>query len=125
YVPIDPTYPPERQEFILADAAVSVLLTEERLLRASDPRRPNVVCLDRDHKRIAANGSEAPRVRADPERVAYQIYTSGSTGKPKGVMVAHKSVANLLAHMRRWPGIDEHDILANLSTPAFDLSVPD
>src|SRR5438477_437767 len=56
---------------------------------------------------------------------ACQIYTSGSTGEPKGVRVAHSSVANLVSHMRRWPGMDEHDVLANLTTPAFDLSVPD
>jgi len=64
-------------------------------------------------------------VPADPERVAYQIYTSGSTGEPKGVKVAHRSVANLVSYMRRSPGMDEHDVLANLTTPAFDLSVPD
>ena len=125
YVPVDPTYPPQRQEFMLADAAVPVLLTEERLLHVSDPPGTAVVCLDRDRRRIAVQSSEAPRVPADPERVAYQIYTSGSTGEPKGVMVVHRSVANLLSHMRRSPGMDEHDVLANLTTPAFDLSVPD
>src|SRR4029077_3178903 len=56
---------------------------------------------------------------------AYIIYTSGSTGQPKGVQVTHRSVANLVAHMREQPGMDENDVLANLTTPAFDLSVPD
>jgi amino acid adenylation domain-containing protein len=125
YVPIDPTYPPQRQEFILADAAAPVLLTEEGVPRGSDPPSATVVFLDRDRKRIAAQSNEAPRVPADPERIAYQIYTSGSTGQPKGVMVAHSSVANLVSHMRRSPGLDEHDVVANLTTPAFDLSVPD
>jgi amino acid adenylation domain-containing protein len=125
YLPVDPTYPPQRQEFILADAAVSVLLTEERLLQVSDSQGTTVVCLDRDRRRIAARSNDAPRVPADPEQVAYQIYTSGSTGQPKGVMVGHRSVANLVSHMRRSPGLDEHDVLVNLTTPAFDLSVPD
>jgi acyl-coenzyme A synthetase/AMP-(fatty) acid ligase/acyl carrier protein len=53
------------------------------------------------------------------------IYTSGSTGEPKGVEVSHRSVANLIAEMREHPGIGENDVLANLTTPSFDLSVPD
>ena len=38
YVPIEPTYPPERQEFMLADAQAPVLLTQERFLGVIDPR---------------------------------------------------------------------------------------
>ena len=53
------------------------------------------------------------------------IYTSGSTGQPKGVEITHRSVANLIAYMRERPGLSERDVVANLTTPAFDLSVPD
>ena len=39
YVPIDPTFPPQRQEFMLADAQAPVLITQERYLGMIDPKR--------------------------------------------------------------------------------------
>jgi amino acid adenylation domain-containing protein len=125
YVPIEPTYPPQRQEFMLADAQAPVLITQERFLGTIDPRGAHVVCIDRDRELIATQSAQALDVAGDPEHPAYVIYTSGSTGQPKGVEITHRSVANLIAYMRERPGIGPHDVLANLTTPAFDLSVPD
>jgi amino acid adenylation domain-containing protein len=125
YIPIDPGYPPQRQEFMLADGGAPVLLTQERLLGAVDPRGATVVCVDRDWSRISDGSGEPLTIESDPEDLAYVIYTSGSTGQPKGVEVTHRSVANLIAHMRRQPGLGSEDVVANLTTPAFDLSVPD
>ncbi len=125
YVPVDPSYPPERQEFMLADAQVPVIVSHERLVGTLDPRGARTICLDRDHALIAGQSDQAPVVDPDPEQSAYVIYTSGSTGRPKGVQVTHRSVANLIAHMRRAPGLGEDDVVANITTPAFDLSVPD
>ncbi len=125
YVPVDPSYPPERQEFMLSDAEVPVIVSQERLVGTLNPHGAQVICVDRDHELIAAQTEQAPVVDPDPEQTAYVIYTSGSTGRPKGVQVTHRSVANLIAHMRRAPGLGEEDVLANITTPAFDLSVPD
>jgi amino acid adenylation domain-containing protein len=125
YVPVDPSYPSERRAFILSDAEVPVVVTHERLADDLDVPGAGLLCLDRDRSRIDSR-SELPLDQdADPEQLAYVIYTSGSTGKPKGVEVTHRSVANLLTHMREAPGVDENDVVANLTTPAFDLSVPD
>jgi amino acid adenylation domain-containing protein len=125
YVPIDPTYPPQRQEFMLADAQAPVLITQSRFLGAIDPRGARVICVDRDRGRIDSHPTEPVGIGVDPEQRAYVIYTSGSTGQPKGVEVTHRSVANLISHMRERPGLTADDVVANLTTPAFDLSVPD
>jgi amino acid adenylation domain-containing protein len=125
YVPIDPTYPPGRQEFMLADAKAPVLITHSQFLGAVDPRGAREICVDRDRARIDARPAEPLGLEVDPEQRAYVIYTSGSSGEPKGVEVTHRSVANLVSHMREWPGLSERDVVANLTTPAFDLSVPD
>ena len=125
YLPIEPTYPPQRQELMLADAGAQTLITDERFLGVVDPRGGQTICLERDDDMVAACSDEPPRASADPEQLAYVIYTSGSTGRPKGVRIRHRSVANLLAHMRSEPGLGEGDVVANLTTPAFDLSVPD
>jgi amino acid adenylation domain-containing protein len=127
YVPIEPTYPPQRQEFLMTDAGAAALITEERHLGTIDPRGTTVLCIDRDdeRERLDAQADVPPEIDVGPDALAYVIYTSGSTGKPKGVEIRHRSVANLIAHMRERPGIGEGDVLANLTTPAFDLSVPD
>jgi surfactin family lipopeptide synthetase A len=123
YVPIEPTYPPGRQEFMLADVQARVLLTQEPYVDAVDPQGAEVVCIDRDL--LDRQAAEPLPVSHDSDQLAYVIYTSGSTGRPKGVEIRHRSVANLLSHMRVRPGLGPDDVVANLTTPAFDLSVPD
>ena len=125
YLPIDPTFPPQRQEFMLADAQAPVLITQDRYLGTIDPRGAAVICIDRDWPRIGARPDSPVGVRVNPDQTAYIIYTSGSTGQPKGVETTHRSVANLLAYMRETPGLTERDVVANVATQAVDLPVPD
>src|SRR5438093_7921747 len=46
YVPLDPEYPQERLAFMLAEAQVPVLLTQERLRASLPAHEAEVVCLD-------------------------------------------------------------------------------
>ena len=124
YVPIEPTYPMERKAFMLADAEAPVVITQENLLDQLPEHGGRTVCLDRDRVEIAS-APAAPLPTVDPEALAYVIYTSGSTGQPKGVEIRHRSVVNLLAAMREQPGLSDDDVVVNVTTPAFDLSVPD
>jgi amino acid adenylation domain-containing protein len=121
YVPIDPTYPRERQAFMLADAAVSVLLTQEGLLE-DGLEAPRIVCIDRDWEEIAAEPALRPAASPDPDALAYVIYTSGSTGNPKGVEIRHSSLVNLLEAMRERPGMDENDTVLSVTTLSFDIA---
>jgi amino acid adenylation domain-containing protein/FkbM family methyltransferase len=93
YVPLDPSQPKQRLEFMLDDARVPVLITQRRLLESLPTNRARqIICID-DHEN--ENRDDLPPT-ATPENLAYIIYTSGSTGQPKGVMVRHRSVCNLL-----------------------------
>jgi amino acid adenylation domain-containing protein len=121
YVPLEPTHPPQRLGLLLADAGVTVVVAHDRLLAGVDAGDATVVPVDRPRE----GRDDPPDVESDPEQPAYVVYTSGSSGRPKGVEVPHRAVANLLAHMRRVPGLTAEDVVANVTTPAFDLSVPD
>ncbi len=94
YVPIDPLYPPQRRELMLADAQVSVLLTRESLACELSGGY-SLLCLDRAPRGSALHGSWSPVEVAD-SNLAYVIYTSGSTGRPKGVSLAHGALRNLI-----------------------------
>ena len=122
YVPLDPAYPHERLSFMLEDAEVAVLLTQERLMASLPETSARVVCLDVDWHEIAKESAENTASRAKPENLAYVIYTSGSTGKPKGVQTLHRAVVNFLTSMSQKPGMTGADRLLAVTTLSFDIA---
>ncbi|MEH2193291.1 MAG: non-ribosomal peptide synthase/polyketide synthase, partial [Nostoc sp.] len=123
YVPLDPSYPQQRLTFIIDDAALPLLLTEQSLLKSLPEHTAQVVCFDSDRQLIAQHSSENPLTGNKPENLAYVIYTSGSTGKPKGVQVNHNSVVNFLASMSLCPGLTDSDTFCAITTISFDIAV--
>ena len=122
YVPMDPTYPPERISFVLADASVSVLLTQEKLAKTLTIAGTRQVYLDTNWNTIAQESSGRPNLTLTSQNLAYVIYTSGSTGQPKGVEIQHRAVVNLLSSMRKKPGLKSRDILLAVTTLSFDIA---
>jgi amino acid adenylation domain-containing protein len=98
YVPLDPSYPASRLAYMLTDAGVNILLTQEHLLSQIDPSDLLAVCLDKDWPELS---TENPITQTQPDNLAYLIYTSGSTGQPKGVALEHRSLVNLIQWQRQ------------------------
>jgi amino acid adenylation domain-containing protein len=125
YVPLDPSYPQERLNYMLSDAEVSILLTQEHLVKRLPPSSAKFIRLDRDWNLIAREAKTTPASRVKPDNLAYVIYTSGSTGKPKGVAIEHGSVLNTLLDINHRFHINSEDRVLALSSLSFDLSVYD
>ncbi|MEA2827783.1 MAG: hypothetical protein QOG43_2222, partial [Actinomycetota bacterium] len=125
YVPLDPTYPPERLAYMLDDAGVAVVVTEDQFAGLVPGGTAPVVRLDADRDDIGRERPDRPSPDVRPADLAYVIYTSGSTGRPKGVEVEHRSVVNLLTFMGERLDVTSVDTVLGVTTPAFDLSVPD
>lgn len=94
YLPLDPNYPKERIDFMLDDAAVRIVLAEEKLAPIFTSETVHLTCLDSEWEKIATEPEMNPDVSVDGNALAYVIYTSGSTGTPKGVLVTHAGVVN-------------------------------
>ncbi|MBE8967603.1 non-ribosomal peptide synthase/polyketide synthase, partial [Nostocales cyanobacterium LEGE 12452] len=122
YVPLDPDYPQQRLAFMLNDAALPVVLTQQSLLESLPEHTAQVVCLDSDRQLIAQHSPENPLTGSKPENLAYVIYTSGSTGKPKGVQVSHNGVVNFLASLSLSPGLTDSDTFCAVTTISFDIA---
>ena len=123
YVPLDPAYPQDRLDFMVRDARLAALVTEEGLRRALDPGDASVILLDADgHLPEGAWPETSPGGGAGPDHLAYVIYTSGSTGRPKGVMIPHAALANFLAAMRHALGVTRSDALLAVTTLSFDIA---
>ncbi|WP_424102425.1 amino acid adenylation domain-containing protein [Moorena producens] len=122
YVPLDPNYPAARLVYMLSDAGVSVLLTQESLLSSLPESTAQIVSLDTDWERIGGESEENPVSDVSPENLAYVIYTSGSTGKPKGVAIAHGSLVNLM-YWQQQQGIASPEAKTLQFAPiSFDVS---
>ena len=123
YVPLDPAYPKERLAFMLKDARVPVLLTQERLLAGLPECEARVICLDSGWEAIASESGENPINATTPENVAYVIYTSGSTAQPKGVLLSHGSIADHCRSAQKYYELDASDGVLQFASLSFDVSL--
>ena len=123
YVPLDPEYPQERLQYILDDALVSVLLTQQRILDRLPPNQAKLVCLDDIWEKIAQNNQNNPASGVTAFYLANLIYTSGSTGKPKGVMVEHTGLVNLAQAQIQTFGLDCDSRILQFASLSFDASI--
>ncbi|MCA2709462.1 MAG: amino acid adenylation domain-containing protein, partial [Microcystis sp. M015S2] len=96
YLPLDPEYPMERLSFMVKDAQISVLLSQEKLVEKLPEYQTKRVYLDRDWPTIAEFSRENLNLEVQPHNLGYVIYTSGSTGQPKGVMMGQLALCNLI-----------------------------
>ena len=122
YVPLDPTYPRERLDYMVLDAQVSILLTQEKFKSQFSTKDIHQVCLDRDWSAIAQECRENPVSKVTPDNLAYVIYTSGSTGKPKGVMIEHQALVNFTQAAISEYGISESDRVLQFASISFDTA---
>ncbi|MEV8536217.1 amino acid adenylation domain-containing protein [Streptomyces sp. NPDC051211] len=123
YVPIDPEYPSRRLEFILSDAAPSLILTDAAAQGVLPPADIPRLFLDELAAGAGEGAATAPAVTLHPDNVAYVMYTSGSTGIPKGVAVTHRNVANALPGLVAALGVQPGARMLAGASINFDVSV--
>ncbi|WP_405577609.1 non-ribosomal peptide synthetase [Streptomyces sp. NBC_01190] len=125
YVPLDPDYPADRLSFMVEDARVPVVVTDDASEAAVPTGSVAVLSLDRDWAELSALDGSDLAAAAAPFNVAYVIYTSGSTGRPKGVVVEHRQAVNFAtAEIEHWP-LGPGDRVLQFASLNFDVSVLD
>ncbi|WP_125516084.1 non-ribosomal peptide synthetase [Streptomyces sp. WAC 01529] len=125
YIPLDPEYPAERVQYIVADASPAVVVTDSSI--TSVPTAEGVARVLLDDPQVRASLAALPAEPMAPVAVAgshpaYTIYTSGSTGRPKGVVVTRDNLANFVEDMRERFEVRPGDRLAAVTTIAFDIA---
>jgi amino acid adenylation domain-containing protein len=123
YVPLDPDYPIERIIFMLEDAAVKVLLTQQKLINKLPEHQAQLICLDADWELISQFSQDNPITDVQATNLAYVIYTSGSTGQPKGVMLSHSNLSNHMFWMQETFPLTKTDRVLQKTPFSFDASV--
>jgi amino acid adenylation domain-containing protein len=105
YVPVDPAWPRERIDLVLADCGARAVVTADTLVTVSGDR------------------SARPARNALPDNTAYGLYTSGSTGRPKEVLVPHRPLVNLVHQGARELRVGPGSRMLQIAAPVFDASV--
>ncbi len=121
YIPLDPTFPSERLEYIMSHSGVKYVIGTNDLNNTtnSDVKFTAFETLINVQDELEIN---EPKL-IESSSTAYIIYTSGSTGNPKGVAIGHRSLLNFLLSMKEKPGITDQDLLFSVTTQSFDISV--
>lgn len=121
YLPLDPAYPKERLDFMVSDAQISVLLTQQKLIERLPDCGAKVVCLEAAREEINAQSEKNPASGANADNLAYVMYTSGSTGKPKGVCIVHRGVVRLVKDTN-FASLTAAEVFLQLAPISFDAS---
>ncbi|MEA5510553.1 amino acid adenylation domain-containing protein [Crocosphaera sp. UHCC 0190] len=147
YVPLDPSAPTERIDFIIRNCGIKALVTDEKQLilwqKNSLSDLSCLKCLILTNKTpidSLKQISTAPTlnwqdvlatkpVSASPDLIendlAYILYTSGSTGTPKGVAISHRASLTFVNWACECFQVQPSDRVSSHAPFHFDLSIFD
>jgi len=123
YLPIDSSLPQARLDFLLRDAGIEVLVTDEDTSEKLPKGGWHVVDTSKHAADIVARSADAFLVPVTNENLAYLIYTSGSTGQPKGVELTYGGLGNLVAWHCRAFQVTAADRASHQASLGFDAAV--
>ena len=121
YEPLDPSYPQERLNFMVRDAAVCLLIADDALRDTVDEFKGEVVTVSELY------GMETPDVTPvgpSPDSLFIMLYTSGSTGMPKGCQIENGNIV-AYAHGMRNTFYTKDDNVAAYASFSFDVNMAD
>ena len=121
YVPLDPDYPRERLEFMLADAGVPVVLTD-RLQAGLALGQRRQICVDADRHALDRRPGEFTAAATGGGHRTHILYTSGSTGKPKGIEIVARGVSRLVL-ATQYVEFTASDRVAQIANFSFDAAI--
>ena len=119
YLPLDPSNPSKRLEFMLEDSAAALLVVEEKLIDLFPAAQIPRILLDGDETEPPSQSDINPLVQLPPTAPAYIIYTSGSTGTPKGVIGLHRGSINRFRWMWEKYPFEAEEICVQKTTLGF------
>ncbi|MBQ4836000.1 non-ribosomal peptide synthetase [Pseudoalteromonas luteoviolacea] len=127
YIPLDPSYPRTRLEYMFEDAALTTMVSHRQAHDALTGFSGEVINLDdvQLYSHYSTQNIAKETLGLNAHHLAYVVYTSGSTGKPKGVMISHASLTNTMLHSTTCPPFNggPDDVFYQATSIAFDAAI--
>ena len=123
YLPLDPEYPADRLMHMAQDAALHLILTQERPQNVLPGAEITLLMLDRvagEADEVDDTNLDARKLGLTSRNLAYVLYTSGTTGKPKGAMIEHRGLINFIHVQVRNFSLSSLDRVLQLSSYGYD-----
>ena len=120
FVPIDPLYPIDRINHMIASSNLQFILTD---LDNTISLSSNVSTININYSKYSNLSESYKNKSITTSQNLYIIFTSGSTGTPKGLGLSHKNMVNLISFEK-----DSTDFLSannkilQFATMSFDVS---
>lgn len=106
YMPLDPSYPQERIDYLISESGANYIINEENI-----------------EKYLSSNQIDNPEIDVPLDALFCALHTSGSTGKPKVTALTHKNVMNFIYNnLMFWDNV-ETVICVTIAT--FDVFMQD
>jgi amino acid adenylation domain-containing protein len=96
YVPLDPSHPFPRMNYIKSDIQAKLILTDNLNVSAATALAQGECELLNLEEFDSSSSPENLGLNISPDSLAYVRYTSGSTGEPKGVMEKHRNLLHVV-----------------------------
>lgn len=125
YIPIDPTFPKSRINYMLANSNSKLIIVDKTTISKTNFENKLLISLDKIEK-LSKNTASLKHINL-PDDNSYIIYTSGSTGTPKGVVLKHKALTNLTYHLNNYVEFlnapSNNECMASVTTASFDIFI--
>ena len=121
FLPLDPSYPQERLDFMIQDSGARVLIHDALSESLGDQIGNQAKIISYDSFDLTKNLNDTPVIL--PDQLAYMIYTSGSTGKPKGVCVSQQGLSMHVQTIGQRYGMTASDVELHFASISFDGAI--
>ena len=131
YQPLDPTYPKERLNFMMQDAAAKLLIADVQLRDIVDEYKGEVVLIENGKMNMEEDGDYDKssilnlQTTITPASLFILLYTSGSTGVPKGCQLTHGNLVTFCHWYQRFYDLRPEHRVAAYASYGFDACMMD
>ena len=122
YQPLDPSYPPERLDFMLKDASAKILIADEKLVSLVHEYNGKILSID-DMLDLPKAGKLPQEPK--PEDAFILLYTSGTTGIPKGCILEHRNLVAFCNWYIKKFELNSNSRVAAYASFGFDANMMD